>query len=92
MLDNREPKPGAAGRSSAIAPVEPLEKPRKLFLLDAPTVVTHLEDARAKLREFPVRVPSAVSVMVNAGVVPDGTPDSFAALAGRCAVFRLEKV
>jgi deazaflavin-dependent oxidoreductase (nitroreductase family) len=53
--------------------------------------LTDLEDARAKLREFPVRVPSAVSVMVGAGVVPDGTPDSFAALAGRCAVFRIEQ-
>jgi deazaflavin-dependent oxidoreductase (nitroreductase family) len=51
-----------------------------------------LEDARAKLREFPGRVPSAVSVMVNAGVLPDGSPASFAALAGRCAVFRLETV
>ena len=51
-----------------------------------------VEDARAKLREFPVRVPTAVSPMVGAGVVPDGSPDSFAALAGRCAVFRLEPV
>jgi deazaflavin-dependent oxidoreductase (nitroreductase family) len=51
-----------------------------------------LDDARAKLREFPVRVPSAVSVMVGAGVVPDGAPESFAALAGRCAVFRLESM
>jgi hypothetical protein len=29
-------------------------------------------------------------VMVKAGVVPDGTPDSYEALAGRCAVFRVE--
>jgi deazaflavin-dependent oxidoreductase (nitroreductase family) len=48
------------------------------------------EDARPVLREFPVRVPSAISVMVKAGVVPDGTPDSYEALAGRCAVFRVE--
>jgi deazaflavin-dependent oxidoreductase (nitroreductase family) len=47
-------------------------------------------EARPVLREFPVRVPSAVSVMVNAGVVPDGSPDAFEALAGRCAVFRLD--
>jgi hypothetical protein len=51
-----------------------------------------IEDARAKLREFPGRVPSAVSVMVGAGVVPDGSAESFAALAGRCAVFRLESM
>lgn len=48
------------------------------------------ESARPVLREFPVRVPSAVSVMVGAGVVPDGSPEAYAALAGRCAVFRLE--
>lgn len=48
--------------------------------------------ARPVLREFPVRVPSAVSVMVGAGVVPDGSPDSYEALAGRCAVFRVVPV
>jgi deazaflavin-dependent oxidoreductase (nitroreductase family) len=49
-------------------------------------------EARPVLREFPVRVPSAVSVMVNAGVVPDGTPDAYEQLAGRCAVFRVERL
>jgi deazaflavin-dependent oxidoreductase (nitroreductase family) len=48
------------------------------------------EQARPVLREFPVRVPTAVSPMVSAGTVPDGSPDAFEALAGRCAVFRLE--
>lgn len=47
--------------------------------------------ARPVLREFPVRVPTAVSPMVGAGVVPDGSPDAFEALAGRCAVFRVER-
>ena len=28
--------------------------------------------------------------MVDSGVVPDVTPESFAALAGRCPVFRIE--
>jgi deazaflavin-dependent oxidoreductase (nitroreductase family) len=50
------------------------------------------EQARPVLRQFPVRVPSAVSVMVRAGVVPDGSPDAYEALAGRCAVFRVEPV
>lgn len=50
-----------------------------------------LDEARPVLREFPVRVPSAVSVMVKAGVVPDGSPDAYEALAGRCAVFRVER-
>jgi deazaflavin-dependent oxidoreductase (nitroreductase family) len=50
------------------------------------------EEARPVLREFPVRVPTAVSPMVGAGVVADGSPDAFEALAGRCAVFRLESM
>jgi hypothetical protein len=42
------------------------------------------------LRAWPVRIPRGAKVMLDAGVVPDVTPKSFAALAGRCAVFRIE--
>jgi deazaflavin-dependent oxidoreductase (nitroreductase family) len=49
------------------------------------------EEARPVLREFPVRVPTAVGPMVGAGTVPDPSPEAFAALAGRCAVFRVEE-
>jgi hypothetical protein len=49
------------------------------------------DEARPVLREFPVRVPTSVSIMVDSGVVPDGSPEAFAALAGRCAVFRVER-
>ena len=42
------------------------------------------------LRAWPARIPQGAKVMLNAGVVPDVTPSSFAALAGRCAVFRIE--
>jgi deazaflavin-dependent oxidoreductase (nitroreductase family) len=48
--------------------------------------------ARPVLREWPVRVPSAVSLMKDAGVVPDGSPAAYEALAGVCAVFRIEMV
>lgn len=51
-----------------------------------------VEDARPLLREFPVRVPTAVSPMVSAGVVADGSPEAFERLAGRCAVFRVESL
>jgi deazaflavin-dependent oxidoreductase (nitroreductase family) len=50
------------------------------------------EQARPVLREFPVRVPTATSPMIGAGVVPDASPQAYEALAGRCAVFRLEDV
>jgi deazaflavin-dependent oxidoreductase (nitroreductase family) len=50
------------------------------------------EDARPLLRAFPVEVPTGVGVMKNAGLVKDGRPEEFEALAGRCAVFRLDPV
>ena len=48
------------------------------------------EEARPLLRAFPVLVPTGVSFMKNAGLVTEGTPEEFEALAGRCAVFRFD--
>jgi hypothetical protein len=42
------------------------------------------------LRAWPARIPKGAKIMLDSGVVPDVTPESFAALAGRCAVFRIE--
>ena len=42
------------------------------------------------LRAWPARIQKGAKIMLDAGVVPDVTPESFAALAGRCAVFRIE--
>jgi hypothetical protein len=42
------------------------------------------------LRAWPVRIPQGAKIMRDGGVVPDLEPDSFAALAGRCAAFRIE--
>ena len=42
------------------------------------------------LRAWPVRIPQGAKIMRDAGVVADLEPDSFAALAGRCAAFRIE--
>jgi deazaflavin-dependent oxidoreductase (nitroreductase family) len=50
------------------------------------------EEARPLLREFPVRVPTGVSFIKNAGLVTGPNPDEFEALAGRCPVFRIEPV
>ena len=49
-------------------------------------------DAEPVLRAWPVRIPQGAKIMRDAGVVPDLEPDSFAALAGRCAAFRVETV
>jgi len=50
------------------------------------------EDARPFLRAFPTEVPTGVGFMKRAGLVTKGRPDEFEALAGRCAVFRLDPV
>jgi deazaflavin-dependent oxidoreductase (nitroreductase family) len=48
------------------------------------------DDARPLLRAFPDLVPTGVSFMKNAGLVTEGKPAEFEALAGRCAVFRFD--
>jgi deazaflavin-dependent oxidoreductase (nitroreductase family) len=50
------------------------------------------EEARPLLREFPIKVPTGVSFIKNQGLVTGPNPDEFEALAGRCAVFRLDPV
>jgi deazaflavin-dependent oxidoreductase (nitroreductase family) len=46
--------------------------------------------AEPVLRAWPVRVPQGAKVMKDAGVVDEISPDAFAALAGTCAVFRVD--
>jgi deazaflavin-dependent oxidoreductase (nitroreductase family) len=48
------------------------------------------DDARPLLRAFPTEVPTGVGFMKRSGLVTEGTPEEFEALAGRCAVFRLD--
>ena len=50
------------------------------------------DDARPLLRVFPEEVPTGVGFMKRTGLVTDGKPEEFEALAGRCAVFRLEGI
>ncbi len=50
------------------------------------------DDARPILRAFPTEVPTGVGFMKRAGLVKEGNPDEFEALAGRCAVFRLDRL
>ncbi|HEY5842961.1 MAG TPA: nitroreductase family deazaflavin-dependent oxidoreductase [Mycobacterium sp.] len=51
-----------------------------------------LEDARPLLRQFPTLVPSGVSFMKKSGLITEGAPEEFEALAGRCAVFRFDPI
>lgn len=50
------------------------------------------DEARPFLRVFPTEVPTGVGFMKRAGLVSEGRPEEFEALAGRCAVFRLDPV
>lgn len=48
------------------------------------------DEARPVLRRFPTDVPRGVGFYKRSGLVKDGTPEEFEALAGRCPVFRLD--
>jgi deazaflavin-dependent oxidoreductase (nitroreductase family) len=48
------------------------------------------DQARPVLRAFPKEVPTGVGFFKRSGLVEDGNADEFEALAGRCAVFRLD--
>jgi deazaflavin-dependent oxidoreductase (nitroreductase family) len=50
------------------------------------------DEARPLLRQFPILVPTGVGFMKRSGLVTKGTPEEFEALAGRCAVFRVDPV
>ena len=50
------------------------------------------DDARPVLRAFPTQVPVGVAFAKRSGMVHDGTPDEFEALAGRLAVFRFDPI
>jgi hypothetical protein len=47
-------------------------------------------DAEPILRAWPEHIPRGAKIMLDAGVVPDISPESFARLAGSCAVFRVD--
>ncbi len=50
------------------------------------------EEARPLLRVWPTEVPTGVGFMKRSGLVKEGRPDEFEALAGMCPVFRLDPV
>jgi deazaflavin-dependent oxidoreductase (nitroreductase family) len=50
------------------------------------------DESRPVLRAFAIKVPVGVGFAKRSGLVVDGTPDEFEALAGRLAVFRFDPV
>lgn len=57
-----------------------------------PVKITELtaDEARPVLRAFPVEVPVGVKFAKSSGMVTEGTPDEFEALAGTLTVFRFD--
>ena len=53
-------------------------------------VELNADESRPVLRSFAVKVPVGVGFAKRSGLVVGGTPDEFAALAGRLAVFRFD--
>ncbi|OBK75279.1 nitroreductase family deazaflavin-dependent oxidoreductase [Mycobacterium sp. 1274761.0] len=51
-----------------------------------------LDEARPVLREFPAQVPVGVGFAKRSGLVQEGSPDEFEALAGQLTVFRFDPV
>ena len=54
------------------------------------TVELPADESRPLLRAWPTEVPASIGFMKRAGLVKEGRPEEFEALAGQCAVFRLE--
>jgi deazaflavin-dependent oxidoreductase (nitroreductase family) len=50
------------------------------------------QDARPVMRAWPANVTAAVGFSKRAGLVREGTPDEFEALADRLSVFRLDPI
>ena len=50
------------------------------------------EESRPVLREFPGQVPVGIGFAKRSGLVVDGTPDEFEALAGQLVVFRFDSI
>ena len=48
------------------------------------------DQAGPLLRIWPTEVPASVGLMKQAGLVSSGRPEEFEALAGTCAVFRID--
>ncbi|WP_328351117.1 nitroreductase family deazaflavin-dependent oxidoreductase [Mycobacterium sp. NBC_00419] len=74
-------------RAAGVVTVTQGKRTEQVHMVEVPA-----DEARPPLHAFPTLVPTGVSFMKNAGLVTEGRPDEFEALAGRCAVFRFDPV
>jgi hypothetical protein len=79
--------PGRRSGQPRSTPMTPFTHDGKLY-----TVAGYSGADWPVLREFPVQLPVGVGFAKRSGMVVDGTPDEFEALAGQLAVFRFDPV
>ena len=75
----------ANARASGAGTLSRGRKSRRVKIVELSTA-----DAGPVLRSFEVKVPVGVGFAKRSGLVAEGTPDEFAALAGQLAVFRFD--
>lgn len=75
----------ANARSAGVGTLSRGRKSQKIRIVELDA-----EESRPVLREFSAQVPVGVGFAKRSGLVRDGTPDEFEALAGRLAVFRFD--
>jgi deazaflavin-dependent oxidoreductase (nitroreductase family) len=72
-------------RANPLATLRQGRRAQRVRMVEMP-----VDQARPLLRRFPELVPTGVDFIRNAGLVTEGTPEEFEALAGTCAVFRFD--
>ncbi len=75
----------ANARSAGVGMLSRGRKSQKIRIVELDA-----EESRPVLREFSAQVPVGVGFAKRSGLVRDGNPDEFEALAGRLAVFRFD--
>jgi deazaflavin-dependent oxidoreductase (nitroreductase family) len=75
----------ANARAAALGTLTRGRRSRRVRIVELSAV-----DSKPVLRAFAVKVPVGVGFAKRSGLVTDGTPDEFEALAGRLAVFRFD--
>lgn len=72
-------------RAAGVGTLSRGRRSRRVRIVELPA-----DEAGPVLRAFAVKVPVGVGFAKRSGLVTDGTPDEFEALAGRVAVFRFD--
>jgi deazaflavin-dependent oxidoreductase (nitroreductase family) len=75
----------ANARAAGVGTLTRGRRSRRIRIVELPA-----DESRPVLRAFAVKVPVGVGFAKRSGLVADGTPDEFEALAGRLAVFRFD--